>query len=502
MLTDAHVGATMRLKVSRYTVTMPTGHVTYLFNTFSGATIALASAERLAIEAILADIASLGESADHPQTVRLLCENGFLVPADTDEISNAIEKYDLGRNNDNAVSLTIATTMECNMGCYYCFEDRTSSERLEGTDIGAIVQFASDRLPPGGILHVTWFGGEPLLAKDFVLAASAALIQLTERRQARYTASMVSNGYHLDPPTVDQLRAHHVTGIQITLDGQQVHHDTVRRHLPRQPGRTGGKVLPIIPATDYMAISKASKRTGSYHTIIENIARASGKMAISIRVNVSRRNASTIFQLLDDLAGAGLAGKLSGIYFAPLYNFKVDDPKKHYQATEAVHFSMREFALLEAEMLEQAASHGFSLRDWTNPTFSGCIAVAKNGYVIDSNGTVKKCDHELGQPDTEVLSLRDRSLHNDAQQQMWDAYRPEAQAGCSDCVLLPLCYSHCPHKNMSSQSDHTEKCPANKYNWERTLPLLLAQRIARPAHGAAAAAAERSLYVDDRAPTE
>jgi uncharacterized protein len=469
----------MQLKLSRYTVTMPAGPVAYLFNTFSGATIVLGLAERLAVETIFADIAATGESLAHAATVGLLCENGFLVPADTDEIAVALEKYDQGRGNPDVVSLTIATTMECNMGCYYCFEDRTSSERLQSTDIDAIVQFASDRLPPQGALHVTWFGGEPLLAKDFVLAASKALIELAASRQADYSASMVSNGYHLDASTVKQLRAHQVRSLQITLDGQQADHDKVRRHLPVQTGQLAGSVLPIRLVPTQTAPSKASQRVGSYDTIISNIARASDLLAISIRVNVSRRNAPSIRQLIDDLAAAGLAGRLGAIYFAPLYNFKVTDPNKHYQTTASTHFSMREFAVLEAELLAHAASLGFFLRDWANPSFSGCIAVAKNGYVIDSNGQIKKCDHELGEPDTELLSLREPSLHNEAHQQLWDDYRPEDQVGCSSCVLLPLCYSHCPHKNMSSAPEELDKCPAHKYNWERTLPLVLAQRIAR-----------------------
>jgi sulfatase maturation enzyme AslB (radical SAM superfamily) len=78
-----------------------------------------------------------------------------------------------------------------------------------------------------------------------------------------------------------------------------------------------------------------------------------------------------------------------------------------------------------------------------------------------------------------VASLRDLDFRDDAQAAKWDAYRPEEDSGCAECVLLPVCYSHCPHKHMvADETDRPEKCPPHKYNWRRTLPLVLAQRRA------------------------
>ena len=252
----------------------------------------------------------------------------------------------------------------------------------------------------------------------------------------------------------------------MTLDGQQEHHDTVRRHL-----------LPV-----------AGRRVGSYARIVENISKVSEVLRISVRVNMSKRNAPSVKSLIDDLAAAGLAAKLGAINFAPLYNYKVTDPRKNYQPRDDVHFTMRDFADLEAELLEYASARGFKLRDWADPSYAGCIAVAKNGFVIDSNGEVKKCDHELGEPGTAVSSLRDPAVLDAGNERKWDEYRPEANAGCDTCVLLPVCYSHCPHKNMAQTPEQADKCPSHKYNWERTLPLVLAQRASRagqPAGGGA-----------------
>jgi uncharacterized protein len=286
---------------------------------------------------------------------------------------------------------------------------------------------------------------------------------------------MVSNGYQLDADTARQLRDHRVSAIQITLDGAKEHHDTVRRHKSPASGRDQRGVIPIMSST----AASEKGRVGSYQTIVDNIGQACDFLGIGIRVNVSKRNASSIKHLIDELATMGLARKIRSINFAPLFNFKVSDPDKHYQPTDKVHFGMREFAVLEAELLEHAVLQGFSLQDWAGASNSGCIAVSRNGFVIDSNGEVKKCDHELGEPGTALSSLRDPLFVDHANERKWEQYRPEANIGCDACVLLPVCYSHCPHQNMTSTPEEADKCPSHKYNYERTLPLVLAQRARR-----------------------
>ncbi|WP_027820903.1 radical SAM/SPASM domain-containing protein, partial [Paraburkholderia bannensis] len=434
----------MQIKISRYTLRIPAGAVTYLVNTLSGASVALAPAELRAIEVLFDDLANDQVITPERQgLIELLMNSGFLVPIEVDERAAALEKYDRSRSNHDVLSLTIATTMECNMGCYYCFEDRLSAEKLAVPDIEGVVRFVSSRLREKGKLHVNWFGGEPLLAKDFVFEASRALIQLAESRQAGYSATIVTNGYHLDSFTAQELRRHGVTGVQVTFDGPKEVHDSVRRHLPGV-----GSYIPI--ATDIVQTTRASRRVGSYDTILNNIMSVADVMRISVRVNISRQNAPAIKLLVDDLVAAGLAGKLAAIDFAPLFNFKVNDPKKNYQATDKVHFGMPDFAEVEAELIEYVAAQGFSLKDWADPSYAGCIAVSANGFVIDSTGEVKKCDHELGVPGTAIDSLRDGAVFDADNARRWDEFRPELNAGCGDCVLLPVCYSHCPHKHMES----------------------------------------------------
>lgn len=80
------------------------------------------------------------------------------------------------------MALTLTTTLDCNLGCYYCYEDR-SADRLAFTDIQTIVALADERLTRSGRrrLHVGWYGGEPLMNIAFMEDSASALQALCER---------------------------------------------------------------------------------------------------------------------------------------------------------------------------------------------------------------------------------------------------------------------------------------------------------------------------------
>ncbi len=68
-------------------------------------------------------------------------------------------------------------------------------------------------------LHVTWFGGEPLLAADVIEALSGRMMALCEAKGAEYSAGIITNGYLLTLENEDLLARCKVKSAQITLDG-------------------------------------------------------------------------------------------------------------------------------------------------------------------------------------------------------------------------------------------------------------------------------------------
>jgi uncharacterized protein len=106
----------------------------------------------------------------------------------------------------HGVSLTICPTMGCNFDCPYCFEDH-SPGKMSAEVRDDVVALAERMLDASGSkdVHVTWFGGEPLLAPDVIESLSERLMTLVEERGGEYRASIITNGYLLTQEVVDML---------------------------------------------------------------------------------------------------------------------------------------------------------------------------------------------------------------------------------------------------------------------------------------------------------
>ena len=126
-----------------------------LFNAFTGAVIRLDGRHADALANSLSDHRLLLSGSEFSDELReSLRRGGFLVQAHFDELQAVRERYWRARG-ETPVVLTITTTMDCNLGCYYCYEER-SGKALKSTDISAIVDLAKDLVARSGrhSLHV------------------------------------------------------------------------------------------------------------------------------------------------------------------------------------------------------------------------------------------------------------------------------------------------------------------------------------------------------------
>lgn len=447
----------MGIRLSRYTLEIPDGNGVYLFNTYRGTSVLLSVEQLQLIKQIVGRTGSdAGDPGPWSAVIDFLAENGFVVPAEIDELALAIAKYDRTIADTAAVSLVIAPSLRCNMNCYYCYEGKDSDSALGAHDLESLLAFITSRLTEGGSLGVTWFGGEPLLSKSFIVAAANRLREICHRMGVTFAFRMVSNFYLLDEKTAEELAACGITSVQVTFDGSRDEHDRVRR--ASQDGQ---------PPAD------------SFDRILANIAAAGKHLRILARVNVSQLNIDRVPTLLAQLDAAGLQDCLSGLYFYPVFNYKASDSAANYLPRANLHFSMEDFARRERALIDLARAHGFT--PFTPLIFEvgylGCYASVANGFVIDHRGTILKCDHELGAGGSGRTSIRDFSrIDDDPDLSKWGAQRPESNPSCRDCPFLPLCYAHCPHSNLVLP-EQGPRCPSYKYNWRDVFPIYLRERL-------------------------
>ncbi len=129
--------------------------------------------------------------------------------------------------------LFVEITQRCNLACLHCGSDCSARPRTGELDTDAWVAFfdgLGDRIDRTQVVLVIT-GGEPLCAPGL-----PEILDAISRN--RFAFGMVSNGWALDERTLDELIAHGLHSLTLSIDGLQDTHDWLR-------GRTGsfGRVV-------------------------------------------------------------------------------------------------------------------------------------------------------------------------------------------------------------------------------------------------------------------
>jgi hypothetical protein len=207
-----------------------------------------------------------------PDCGTALAEADFLIPPSRSELAIIMRRYNRQLFGTNAVNLTILPTFSCNLTCPYCFI-RKKPGIMTPKVADAIAEWVKRAFRPKRWLNVTWFGGEPLLAKGVITRLTKSLADVCREWRGGYTADLISNGYYLDQ-IIDNIENWGLRSVQVTLDGDREPHDALRRR--RQGGGTFDRVAENI----------------------ERFCRASHHCGFTLRVNCTDDNYASAFGLL------------------------------------------------------------------------------------------------------------------------------------------------------------------------------------------------------------
>lgn len=96
-------------------------------------------------------------------------DEGFLVDESVDEKSILQERLKDRLNNNKEFRLIVNPTLECNFSCWYCYEEKKKGTLMSQGTIDSLCKFIRDVMKRFRRLHLSFFGGEPLLAFDTVI---------------------------------------------------------------------------------------------------------------------------------------------------------------------------------------------------------------------------------------------------------------------------------------------------------------------------------------------
>lgn len=367
------------------------------------------------------------ETLKENQDFQPLFEYGYVIPDNMDELKLLKIHSQNDKYNKNTFTLTIAPTLDCNMACPYCFENKKSISMSKEIQL-VLCDFVENHLKENRCKEfiVTWYGGEPLLEKEIIYDLSKQFISICQKYDVIYGATIITNGYLLDLESAKKLVYEcRVTAAQITIDGLPEYHDK-RRIL--------------------------KNGESSFNTIVQNIEQCKKIMHISVRVNVDHNNIKNISELTQFFIHQVKWIDNPICYLAPVEQY---DDNCYFKDDKCLkNNEFYEIAKQFIQTLYDSNSTAMKKNLYPSLRSNFCGAVKLNNYVIDPEGYLYKCWNVIGNHDFSVGNIINNQIFG-IEHIKWLSYEPTGK--CLNCKMLPLCIGGCPYKYFSEGVPHCEK---------------------------------------------
>lgn len=458
-----------RLQTSRYNFAIPVEAGTLVFCSKTGGVSLLTGRDQLVLGDLLCGVPRSFDSTLLIETLLAeLSRNGILVPEGHDELADIRSSY-LNAKENAPLVMTITTTMDCNLGCYYCYEER-STDRLEVADISRLLKHVRRRLEESksSTLHVDWYGGEPLLNAEFIDNASPKLQVLCADHNIKYSASVISNGTAWPADVVAFITRHAIRQVQISFDGLRENHNRRRRYRKRTP----------------------DVGQSSFDEAVQLVDKLVQIVRVDARINIDAENVSDVAPLLDFMKSRGWFDGTYPVFVQPArlasYSDRSAFMRKHeldVQEYDEIRRSVRDRIGHLATVEESESPDGYP---W--PRTSVCAALATHSDVVGADGFLYKCGLQVSERQRRIESLPSEEkcrtsslpiLQQDeieaaTDKQFWSEFDPTLQPTCSKCSFLPVCWGGCPKKHL--EGDSHALAEQGEY-WRRNLARLVTHHL-------------------------
>lgn len=254
--------------------------------------------------------------------------------------------------------LILYPTEQCNFRCVYCYEEFEIG-KMPLWLIEATKQLISNKAESIKILSLSWFGGEPLLAKDIMYELAEHALHLAEKHQFKLAGNVTTNGLLLDIKTLAHLVSLKQNHFQISIDGDKEAHDQTR------VTRTG---------------------RGSFDKIWARLIAASEtdlNFKITLRVHVTDLNQDSVVTFCERFDKYLANDDRFVLFFKPIANLggkNIDSVKQLIHRRTATNFA--------ASQSQKYSDNSDHLNNEGNYI---CYAGKPNSIAIRANGELNKC---------------------------------------------------------------------------------------------------------------
>jgi len=373
------------------------------------------------------------------QLIADMKSSGCLVEDDVDELERLEFYRNLAKYDMTNLGLTIAPTLDCNFRCKYCFETHPKGKMTSETQ-AALINFVESRLERAKNFSVTWYGGEPLLAKEIIWSLSEKFLAICAEAGIEYNAFIITNASLLDDSDVELFKKYKINGAQITIDGVKEVHDSRRRNVTGE--------------------STFDKLINSVNILLNN------DLTAIVRINIDKENLDRVEEFLDVLAK-----KIDRRADLKIGFGQVTAYTDICKSIESDCYNNAQFADIMLPLYEKVLVRGFTVNKmaaYPSPKVNFCCADYANAFVVDNHGEIYRCWNHVG--DLKLSSGNINNLNEEFTKNYlsWIQWNPIRHSKCRECDCLPICMGGCPDA-MKNSIDKQPVCGRVKYNLEKVL---------------------------------
>lgn len=367
------------------------------------------------------------KSLEDPVFNSKMIEYGFLVAENTDETQVALKENVDACNDMSYMNITLIPSFGCNLKCKYCYQNGAKTNKMSEESQEGFIRFIKKRLIDlkCNSLHLSWFGGEPLMFSDIVIKISKTLKNFCEQNFINFSCSISTNLTLFNEELIETFKDINVTRIETTLVGEEKAHNLLR------PTANGSNL--------YLKTFNSILLVAQHFTTMVNI-------------NFCKENYFSIKRLIKNLSKQ----KMDNLYlnFNEIVNYKQNRQQcKQFKNTEKIKLKLFSYAL----------KNKLQICDITNFCGSAmfCPQYHKNSFAVDSELNIykctEKCDDSTRFAIIESKTGEMKLLHNN-RKNFSDEYK------CVNCHFLPYCNGGCTIKRQQKE----KPCPSeldsvNKY---------------------------------------
>lgn len=341
----------------------------------------------------------------HPDFFDFMINKGFFVKKEVNEFKKVKlmqEKFD---NKNDFFDLMINPTMNCNFKCWYCYEDHIKDSKMSKEIIDSVVALTQKIIKENKRLkrfYLSWFGGEPLLQyKTVVLPLLKTISEICEQDNIKFNSGFTTNGLLINQEMIDDFKAYNVDHLQITLDGIQPLHDTIRF---------------------------ISKKKGSFTEIVKNIILlAENNLKVLVRINCTDETLTGLDEIMTSFSTLSIITKKN------------------------ISFTFHRIWQLESALDQDISQYinkynglDFSVFGNLNSSIANsCYADKKNQAIINYNGEVFKCSARNFSSENKegILNPNGKIEWNEKLNERMNIKLKNKS--CQECSILPMCGGGC-----------------------------------------------------------